>query len=839
MCERSGKTGAAPGRTEEKRSGAPLRRGGVPQKIYWEGINLNKISKKIVSLVTMAAFALTLIPAAAFAAGPTSIQASQFGVFDSNGEITNKDAEVGEEFVAEFKVNVNDTTVSSDPLVSASNNKNIKLWATDKQGNITDAVVFGKAGNTDYLLEKASNSGTNSNVYKMTDTGAKVMNGSTVSVKFLAPGEYTLHAGVGALDWTQNVDTAAFVAPLTKLNQNADETVVTVAAASTETDGISFSSAQGRFNPSAIDAATGTTTLDLDEDVFEANGIDPATVVAKTDMNGDIVKGATFKVSSNSEYLTIEDDTVTTDNAGQFQFNFTLSKAGSYKIYLTNAYVDYTIVVNYDSEAENIKTIRDNAQTLLAGNDDLYNKNNNAITNMSSAILFEITDKKGGIITSLSPDEPATDAENANHSRYLSVKVPEGSALTADNLKLVSLGNGTFTLAYDGTNPVKDLIPGEYNVTVGLLSGDTATATFTLGNFGETKTLVLEMTAQNYTTGNQEGEFESQSYAITDKVTLGQRVTVNAKYEDENGIRVNARNAEYGFDGKAVDTNRPSGLADNQFLTKQDVAFNETMLGSTIKVMAVDQDAKQSASAELTVVDSYDTFTLEFDNDNGVVDQNNNVTVSVVGENGNVESVNGVLSAYVEDQSNENAKVTVDVAKDMTNGKDGKLIVYSDKTTTADIVVAVKAGNAIYAGTLHYTFGEPCGAGTSVVMFIGSTDTLVNNKVVTIDAAPYVENDRTYVPLRALAQDFGAKVNWDEETGDITITADDNTVVLKVGETAYTVNGEERNMDVAPVLDSAANRTLVPVRFVAEALGYNVTAISAADGTTSSVYFTI
>ena len=82
-------------------------------------------------------------------------------------------------------------------------------------------------------------------------------------------------------------------------------------------------------------------------------------------------------------------------------------------------------------------------------------------------------------------------------------------------------------------------------------------------------------------------------------------------------------------------------------------------------------------------------------------------------------------------------------------------------------------------------------------------------------------------------------MNWDEETNDITVEANGQTIILKADETTYTVNGEEKTMDVAPELDTEANRVLVPVRFVAEALGYNVTALYAADGTTSSVYFTM
>ena len=358
----------------------------------------------------------------------------------------------------------------------------------------------------------------------------------------------------------------------------------------------------------------------------------------------------------------------------------------------------------------------------------------------------------------------------------------------------------------------------------------------TFANYGTTQNVVLDMSAVPNKT-NDNG-YAVQKETITDQVKLGRKVTVQAKYVDENGVKINAQDAVYGFDGKAVEENR-SVLAANQFVTKADVAYNDTFIGSTITVTAVDKYEKELATAELTVVDAYSENTLAFDKTSGLVGSDNNVTVSVVDADGNVVPATGDITAYVEDQSNADADVTVKVAKAMTNGKDGKLILNSDKDTTADIVVAVKAGNAIYAGTLHYTFGECTGVGTSVVMTIGSTETLVNNEIVSIDAAPYVKADRTYVPLRALAQDFGAKVNWDEETNDITVEANGQTIVLKADETTYTVNGEEKTMDVAPELDTEANRVLVPVRFVAEALGYNVTALYAADGTTSCVYFTM
>ena len=87
---------------------------------------------------------------------------------------------------------------------------------------------------------------------------------------------------------------------------------------------------------------------------------------------------------------------------------------------------------------------------------------------------------------------------------------------------------------------------------------------------------------------------------------------------------------------------------------------------------------------------------------------------------------------------------------DRENGK-GTLTVYSDQETTADITVVVKAGNESYYGTLEYTFGaEDPLANRTVVMTIDSTEYVVNNKVFTGDAAPYIDDAWRTMFLSAL-----------------------------------------------------------------------------------------
>ena len=820
---------------------------------------MNKISKKIVALVTMAAFVLTLVPFAAFAAqapvvigNNIKLDASYLAVVNGKDEAqATRTVETGEVVTAKYFLN--DSTGKAVATTSlADKGRAVVFWATEKETDGFDKAVS-------VLNVTASGA----KVEAVAGSNAKKMAiptqyGTDVQFSFDRTGTYYIHAGV-----LENADGAP-PADTDYTKDNIQEldvySVVTVEKAAQVVDKVDLTAPNAVFPDTDDDGnleinadlqgRTDSTTVTLN------NALLPNSIVEYTltgvasectnKVNGTIptqgaqwatLAGEIFNLTSNSDNLVLSKDTVTTAPDGSFNISFSLKKAGDYRITLHNSDVNYTINVVYDSTNADIKTVTSNGETLLAGNDTENYVGANRPANYADAVEFEITDPDGGVVTGNNAldNEPAANigvTNGLNHADYLKVdSKPDGSKLAASDLILVA-NNDSYTLRYVGNDAARDLIPGEYTVTVSLLNGEYATAKMTFAKYGTTQSVVLDMTARPFVgAGNAVWQED-----ITDQVKLGRTVTVQARYVDENGVKINAQDVTYGFDGKAVDS---AFVGVNQFRTRADQIFNESLFGTTITVTAFDSNKKEIASQELTVVDAYTENSLEFDKTTGAVDTNNNVTVSVVDANGKVVPVTGVLDAYVDAQSNADADVTVKVAKDMTNGADGKLILNSDKDTTADIVVSVKAGNAQYVGTLHYTFGDVAGAGTSVVMTIDSKTILVNNEMDTLDVAPYVKDSRTYVPLRALAQSFGAEVNWDEKTGEITVDGNGTKVVLEVGKTTYTVNDNEKTMDVAPELDSAAGRTLVPVRFVAEALGYTVTAIYGADGTTSSVYFTM
>jgi len=67
---------------------------------------------------------------------------------------------------------------------------------------------------------------------------------------------------------------------------------------------------------------------------------------------------------------------------------------------------------------------------------------------------------------------------------------------------------------------------------------------------------------------------------------------------------------------------------------------------------------------------------------------------------------------------------------------------------------------------------------------------------------------------------MGAEVKWDNKSQTVTITEGDNTIKLTLNSKKASVNGSTVNLDV-PV-QSINNRTLIPLRFITEAIGGSI-----------------
>ncbi|RAP28591.1 hypothetical protein C2W64_04647 [Brevibacillus laterosporus] len=87
--------------------------------------------------------------------------------------------------------------------------------------------------------------------------------------------------------------------------------------------------------------------------------------------------------------------------------------------------------------------------------------------------------------------------------------------------------------------------------------------------------------------------------------------------------------------------------------------------------------------------------------------------------------------------------------------------------------------------------------------------------------APVEINGRTLVPLRAIFEALGARVDWDEATQTVTAMKDGTTIKLTIGSKVAYKNGKKLNLDVPAQLFNG-DTTMVPIRFVSEALGAKV-----------------
>ena len=134
-------------------------------------------------------------------------------------------------------------------------------------------------------------------------------------------------------------------------------------------------------------------------------------------------------------------------------------------------------------------------------------------------------------------------------------------------------------------------------------------------------------------------------------------------------------------------------------------------------------------------------------------------------------------------------------------------------------------------GTLE-TYGAASTEKTEIKMTIGDMNGYVNGVAKALDAAPIIRQNRTMLPVRFVAENLGAAVAWDGVTSTATLTSGDIEIKITIGAATATVNGEEKPLDAPAFIENS--RTYLPVRFVAEALGGTV----AWDGVTSTATIT-
>ncbi len=171
--------------------------------------------------------------------------------------------------------------------------------------------------------------------------------------------------------------------------------------------------------------------------------------------------------------------------------------------------------------------------------------------------------------------------------------------------------------------------------------------------------------------------------------------------------------------------------------------------------------------------------------------------------------IHGFVGSEAEKYANENKIPFVAVTESMYSVDEYNNALNGQIETAPEIPVAA-AQPSVNEETLDVTSEN------------GVINIAVGGKTVDFsDAQPFIdENGRTQIPIRAVAEALGAKVDWDEAERMATITRDNKVITIAIGNTKLQIGDEAITMDTAAQIIN--ERTYIPIRFVGEALGMTV-----------------
>ena len=202
----------------------------------------------------------------------------------------------------------------------------------------------------------------------------------------------------------------------------------------------------------------------------------------------------------------------------------------------------------------------------------------------------------------------------------------------------------------------------------------------------------------------------------------------------------------------------------------------------------------------------------------------------------------------------DNLKVSYVVKADFDDGEgtifDGAItgnFNYKDTTGTSDLKINIMAKN-INTKELFFDIGASVKSSDKtdpklvvkvpemnatnsldITQFIPSPDKMnpaqdlklfVNGKMIDCDILPNLTDNGLVLPIRFVSEALGYKVEW-YNPNEVRIIGNNKVISLFIGQETYTVNGEEKQLNVAPYLEED-RRTMLEIYFVTQELGANV-----------------
>lgn len=763
-------------------------------------------NRKLFAIITLVAFMLTMMPLMAFATSASgssiSVDKSSAKVFSAKGEtlefILDLDATVGEDQHIVVFAERNGSLSDSDYVSLVKPTKGVALPNTDGYAVLDNAA---EGENTVYVASETTGTVTLKAYVVKTDQEinafniAQIYNGSNEIIK-------TAFVGNGCTGkFNAATSTIAFDGTVQKYHDGeAAGNSATLTPYDTESKEPIYSGAVAN------------------------NGVDYYKVSLKVTKGNNKVVGEKVTFSADKDGVTLNKDEETTSATGKVDFKVSATKPGTYTV--TIEYGTKSEEYKFDFDANSVSkmtipytvngTIAVDNKTTVAATVAAYDNNGNFLD--PSSLL----------------NNDSKDVEEIENFVAKVTSAPADSSLEDTNVNF-NYDTNTSDSIYLSFEP--DAV-GEYTIKVyNTTTGASATTTIKAAEFGTIDHATISYASSVYSLG------EKTPQAVVDVY-------------DTNGVKKSATTKKFSYTGLGVS----EFASDNGQITFKD---DDKYAGNEI-VVSVVANNKYAASTTLTI--AAEPAALKFTEATAEVGGEATVKAQVVDVNGNDSAIsfpNGydvtVQSAIITERP-EGATVSVD-ADAFTNSREtflkkgtSSVVITSNKegTVKANVVVKLSNKQPITRDNKEYRVGEYIfylsgvatanfgakapekGTGDTVTFIIGNTTFVANGATKTADVAPYVANGRTFIPVRAFAEATGAKVEYDAATQVITITGEGLSAQMTIGSNILTVNGQTTVMDTAAAV-TAEGRTVLPVRFAGQALGYGFEVAYGANGAVSSV----
>jgi len=318
----------------------------------------------------------------------------------------------------------------------------------------------------------------------------------------------------------------------------------------------------------------------------------------------------------------------------------------------------------------------------------------------------------------------------------------------------------------------------------------------TAGDFGEVTEIVLKAKPAILSSEKEDKEMENGVLTV--------------ELIDENGIVKSYEFGDYDDDfifSTSDATLATVGRADGLITVKKDAS-------GIVTFTVVDRSTGLSDSVDVPIAGKPATIDVDVDSDG--LDAKVTMTLldakDIKADAGKKDDSYTVLADELE-------------VKNIKKFKDGEATfeLVADDYGTYSVKVVSDLG---IAKTFDVTFSEkakPADA-ADVMMFIGSNSFVQDGKPGTMNVAPFIEDGRTFVPIRFIGEAFGAEFDWEPKeaaTEKVYVISDDIEITITIGE--YTIEVVKDGETETVVSDVAAfikeGRTFLPLRAIGEILG--------------------